>query len=64
VDQQGVLWIGINEAGLVRFDGVNWTLYNTETSALTNDDVYCIAVDGDNNKWIGSYGTAWRHSMV
>ena len=31
IDDKGNKWIGTS-AGLVKFDGVNWTVYNTENS--------------------------------
>jgi ligand-binding sensor domain-containing protein len=32
--------------GLVKFDGVNWTVYNTSNSGLPDNSVYAIAIDG------------------
>ncbi|GAH21953.1 unnamed protein product, partial [marine sediment metagenome] len=37
VDPQGTVWIGTNGAGLVKFDGANWQVFNSESSALPND---------------------------
>jgi ligand-binding sensor domain-containing protein len=42
--------------GLAKFDGVNWTVYNTLNSGLPNNWVYAIAIDGQGNKWIGTLG--------
>jgi ligand-binding sensor domain-containing protein len=42
--------------GLAKFDGVNWTVYNTSNSGLPDNDVTAIAIDGGGNKWIGTYG--------
>jgi hypothetical protein len=44
------------EEGLLKFDGVNWTVYNTSNSGLPSNDVSAIAIDGQGNKWIG---TGW-----
>jgi ligand-binding sensor domain-containing protein len=41
---------------LAKFDGVNWTVYNTSNSGLPNNDVWAIAIDGQGNKWIGTDG--------
>ncbi len=43
--------------GLAKFDGVNWTVYNTSNSGLPDNHVYAIAIDGQGNKWIG---TRWE----
>jgi ligand-binding sensor domain-containing protein len=40
--------------GLAKFDGVNWTVYNTSNSGLPDNYVYAIAIDGQGNKWIGT----------
>ncbi len=32
--------------GLAKFDGVNWTVYNTSNSGLPSDSVIAIAIDG------------------
>jgi ligand-binding sensor domain-containing protein len=40
--------------GLSKFDGVNWTVYNTLNSGLPNNDVTAIAIDKQGNKWIGT----------
>jgi ligand-binding sensor domain-containing protein len=55
IDKQGNKWIGTS-AGLVKFDGVNWTVYNTSNSELPSNWVYSIAIDGQGNKWIGTDG--------
>ena len=40
--------------GLAKFDGTNWTVYNTSNSGLPDNGVYSIAIDGSGNKWIGT----------
>jgi ligand-binding sensor domain-containing protein len=42
--------------GFAKFDGVNWTVYNTSNSGLPNNRIWAIAIDGQGNKWIGTYG--------
>jgi ligand-binding sensor domain-containing protein len=42
--------------GLAKFDGVNWTVYNTSNSGLPYNYVFAIAIDGQGNKWIGTNG--------
>lgn len=43
--------------GLAKFDGSNWTIYDSSNSGLINNEVNIIAIDGSGNKWLGvSYG--------
>ena len=43
-------------AGLAKFDGATWTVYNNSNSGLPDNDVRSIAIDRSGNKWIGTYG--------
>ena len=52
--------------GLAKFDGTNWTVYNTSNSGLPDNHVSSLAIDGSGNKWIGTWdglakfdGTNW-----
>ena len=67
----GYLWFG-TLAGLVRFDGVRFTLYTSvNTPALNSDYVWALAGDREGNLWIGTGGglvrlrdgffTAWSY---
>ena len=40
--------------GLAKFDGVNWTVYNTENSGLPDNGVMSVGIDAQGNKWIGT----------
>jgi len=55
IDGQGNKWIGTAAGGLAKFDGVNWTVYNTSNSGLPDDWVTAIAIDDSGNKWIGTH---------
>jgi ligand-binding sensor domain-containing protein len=47
IDEQGNKWIGTVNGGLAKFDGVNWTVYNTSNSGLPSNLVpWAIAIDG------------------
>ena len=39
---------------MIKFDDVNWTLFNTKNSHLPSDSVTALAVDNDNIIWIGT----------
>jgi ligand-binding sensor domain-containing protein len=55
-DNDGNLWITTQRSGVVKYDGQRiLEHYNTSDSSLITDQ-YCtsIAIDSNNNKWIGS----------
>ncbi len=53
--RDGYLWLG-TEAGLVRFDGVTFTTYNsTNSSGLRDNYVNAILVDRADNLWAGTW---------
>ncbi len=65
IDGSGNKWIGTStyhdeiehiwkEGGLAKFDGINWTVYDTSNSGLPENNVQSIAIDGLGNKWIGT----------
>lgn len=64
--RDGYLWLG-TEAGLVRFDGVRFTVFDkTNTPALKNNFVYALLEDKEGNLWIGTQGgglTRYSHGI-
>lgn len=40
--------------GILKFDGVNWQLFNTENSPLPSNSISFIAIDSLDNKWIAT----------
>ena len=53
-DSKGYLWLG-TEAGVSRFDGINFINYNTEDS-LAQNGVKAILEDKNGNLWFGHKG--------
>jgi hypothetical protein len=65
-DDSGNAWLGAWGGGLAKFDGTNWTIYNKLNSGLPSDSIFCIAIDDEGNKWMGTQfglvkfdGTDW-----
>ena len=53
IDAAGNKWIGA-EGGLAKFDGKNWTVYQSSNSALPNNFVQSIAIEGNGTTWVGT----------
>jgi hypothetical protein len=51
------LWIGTVGGGLVKFDGTNWTVFNTANSGLPSNLIWPIVVDAYDDIWIGTYNS-------
>lgn len=49
---------------MIRFNGTDWTTYNTSNSGLPNNCVSSIVIDRQNNKWIGSSNANLQAGLV
>ena len=53
-DGDGYIWFGTQE-GLVRFDGVNFTVFDSSnTNALNANYIFVVFVDGKGTLWVGA----------
>jgi len=56
IDENNIKWIGTKIGGLVKFDGVEWTVFDTKNSPLPHNYVWSVALDKNENKWLGTIG--------
>jgi signal transduction histidine kinase/ligand-binding sensor domain-containing protein len=56
----GYIWIGTEE-GLVRFDGVRFSVFDRSTTGLKNNIVLSLLVDHRHELWLGTYGGGVAH---
>ena len=54
VDNLGNVWFA-TMFGLTKFDGINWTTYNSSNSDLPGDWLSSLEFDSEGNLWIGTY---------
>ena len=50
-DAAGNIWIGTIYGGLAKYDGTNWTVYDTTNSGIPSNVVTQIIVDKNQNIW-------------
>jgi ligand-binding sensor domain-containing protein len=60
IDEDNIIWIADMGTGVGKYDGVNWTYYNSSNSGLTNDYVLCVYPDGDSLIWFGTWGGLYK----
>jgi ligand-binding sensor domain-containing protein len=69
IDKQNNYWFGTQGGGISRYDGTNWTLFDTKTSSDLGN-INAITIDNQGNKWFGNMvgcaeydGVSWRHDI-
>jgi ligand-binding sensor domain-containing protein len=61
-DSKGNAWIGTQGKGLTRYNNSETVVYNSENSELPeNFVIWDIAVDKNDNVWIGAGDGAWKY---
>ena len=56
-DHKGLIWMGTNGVGLIKYDGVNFTSYRkiaSDSTSLNNSLVYTLFIDSSKQLWIGT----------
>lgn len=66
-DRNGYMWFA-TEAGLARFDGINFKVYTTE-DGLSNNSILQLIEDNDGSIWIFPFGTSpcifdWQQQKI
>jgi ligand-binding sensor domain-containing protein len=57
LDTDNHLWVGTTR-GAAKFDGTNWTYYNSQNTGLPGDTVYALSRDAAGNIYLAT-GGAW-----
>jgi ligand-binding sensor domain-containing protein len=61
IDGSGAKWIGMNHAGIAKFDTTGWIVFNKGNSGLPTDNVETIVFDKNGVMWVGTW---WRDGKV
>jgi ligand-binding sensor domain-containing protein len=56
IDKNETKWIGSKIGGLVKFDGEEWMVYDTNNSQLPHNYVWSVVIDKNDDKWLGTVG--------
>ena len=67
IDRLGQVWTFIKNVGLLRYDGVQWTVFSKENSGLHNNyDLHRMKIDASGNLWLSfaDNGTSQRALQV
>ncbi|WP_281637949.1 hybrid sensor histidine kinase/response regulator transcription factor [Flavobacterium marginilacus] len=56
-DKKGYIWIGTNGAGLYKYDGINYVVYESNWNtpkSINSNLIYTAYVDSQNKLWVGT----------
>ena len=56
-DLLGQVWAAIDGAGVARWNGRNWQVFNRRNSGLADDQVLAVGVDAVGSAWFGTQGS-------
>lgn len=54
VDNEGAVWVAIENEGIYKYDGSSFTNYNTSNSCLPTNLIYAIDFDSENKMWLAT----------
>ncbi len=57
VKNENNFFLGTWDKGLLMFDGINWTVFDTLTSDIPTNNILDIELDENGGIWIGSFNT-------
>lgn len=59
IDNAGNVWVGFkNNVGIGKFDGTNWTMYDTTNTPMTTANVTALGTQNGGIAWVGASLTA------
>lgn len=61
IGPENYLWIATSNLGLIKFDGIEWTIYNNSNSGLPGNSVTSICWDDNDEMWLGTGGSGLVH---
>ena len=64
IEVSGIIWVGTEFGGVSKFDGTNWTAFTKANSGLLNDNITCIVIDKQGNKWFVTGGSLSKYDDV
>ena len=53
-DSDNTLWCAYYRVGVMKYDGVAWTIFTPENSGLPIQDTYSVTLDHNEDLWIGT----------